>query len=34
MRNHVVVDYELTDVFEQSNGLDMEMYKLSMSRII
>ncbi|KAA0965163.1 6-phosphofructokinase [Sporosarcina sp. ANT_H38] len=29
MRNHVVVDYKLTDVFEQSDGLDIEMYKLS-----
>ncbi|WP_186670080.1 6-phosphofructokinase [Sporosarcina sp. BP05] len=29
MRNHVVVEYELADVFEQSDGLDMDMYKLS-----
>lgn len=29
MRNHMVVDYKLTDVFEQSDGLDIGMYKLS-----
>ncbi|MBO0602954.1 6-phosphofructokinase [Sporosarcina sp. E16_3] len=29
MRNHMVVEYELADVFEQSGGLDMDMYKLS-----
>jgi 6-phosphofructokinase 1 len=29
MRNHVVVDYELTDVFEQSDGFDLKMYELS-----
>lgn len=29
MQNHQVVDYNLQDVFEKANKLDMELYKLS-----
>lgn len=29
MRNHDVIEYKLNDVFEQSDELDMNMYKLS-----